>query len=279
MPNMGDRFNFVAGVSIVLCLFFLSSAFYFHGNIKNKQIQFEHNKAERVKEELDLKDRLNVLQEGLDKKIETVNLLEEEKQALSHKIENLNRERESIMTSFRGELDTFKEKNAMLRRKIADLENIPIFKRIREFSESEQRAEIKSILEEAAGTIERIQTEKSGASIKLDPIVVRKEKSDRALFEEERSQTFAAGQSTAPEKLGTILTIDRNNNLVVTSLGRKDEVKEGTRLKIFKNNQHIATAEVISARYRISAATVNDMKYKYKIEDISEGDQVRSDEV
>lgn len=281
---MQDRSNLITGVSVAVCLLFLTLALYFHSNIKKTQTQFDVKKASYTKEGLELKGRLDALQEALSNKIGSATILEDEKLELSQKIENLKKENDNILTSFRGQLDTLKKSNALLRRKIADLENTPIIKRINESLESEQSVEIKKVLEEAAGTIERIQTEKSGKSVNLEQIVVSQQDLEDTLSEGGQFEMPAGQLKAAPsagsmadnpaEKRGTILTIDKKNSLIVTSLGRKEGLKEGGRLKILKKDQHIATAEVISARYRISAATVDDIKYKYKITDIKEGDQV-----
>ncbi|MDD5174101.1 MAG: hypothetical protein PHV48_04680, partial [Candidatus Omnitrophica bacterium] len=117
---------------------------------------------------------------------------------------------------------------------------------------------IRMVLDDSLRKIELI---KEGKAVNLEPIVV---KDDNAL------QSALLDQENAQKK-GEVLSLDKKSSLVVINLGRKEGVKEGDRLRIFKDADQIAGGEVISVRYRISAAVIDDIRYKSTIDDIKEG--------
>jgi len=75
-------------------------------------------------------------------------------------------------------------------------------------------------------------------------------------------------------KRGEVISIDKNCNLVVISLGRKDGIEKDTRCRILKNGEKIAEATIIGVRYRTSAAFVDEVQFKHHISNIEPGDQI-----
>lgn len=264
---MLERHNTILSVSAGVCVLFILATFYVNSSIKKTQSIFDGKKAELVKESQELNGRLDSIQDTLNARAEEISSLEIEKKAVSDKLETLRKESERAVSSFRGEIDTLKKKNSELRKKISEIEKSPVIKRIKDYIERERNSAVKKILEETAARIERVQAEKEGRAVNLEPIVVATK--DEALL-----QPAAPAIADASARKGAVLSIDRKNNLVVVSLGRKDDLKEGSRIKIFKKDIHVASAEVINVRYRIAAAAIDDIGYKYKITDIKEGDPV-----
>lgn len=57
-------------------------------------------------------------------------------------------------------------------------------------------------------------------------------------------------------------------------LGTQDGIVKGDRCVVVKDEKVIASAEIISVRYKISAAFIDDVRYKNALTDIKEGDKV-----
>jgi hypothetical protein len=72
-------------------------------------------------------------------------------------------------------------------------------------------------------------------------------------------------------KTGKVLSVDAKDNLLVIDLGRQDDVKQGNRCIILKDEKEMASGEVISVRYNVSAVFVDDLKFNNKISNIKEG--------
>ena len=88
-----------------------------------------------------------------------------------------------------------------------------------------------------------------------------------------RPDTQAASRSKTG-KNGEILLIDKNCNLVIIDLGRREGVKEKDRLKILKDGKEIAGATIIGVRYRASAAFVDEIEHRQNIRNIQKGDEI-----
>lgn len=251
-------------------------------DVKNKEIEMDRHRASMIKDNLELKERLGAIQDLLDKKIEASGLLLEEKKELSDKIELLKKENESLIASFQGQLDTLKRKNFILRKKIFDLEESPLLKRIKRAIEEEKDAEIKSALAEAVVRIENAQSGKEPANV---PDTENGTPDGTPVDSQtDGVSNFVSISSGMPDpnkppvrdvetgKRGVVVSIDSNNKLVVISLGSRDGVDEGDRLKILKNDIEVARGAIVSTRNRLSAAAIDDIKRQYKMTDIKEGD-------
>jgi len=262
----------VSTVSILACViaFFVFSKSF--ANFKQQDIKISRYKDSLIKENVMLKSRLDLMQEVFDEKVKTISLWDEEKKTFSAKIESLKKENDGILTSFRGQLDTLKKKNAILLRKIADLENSPLLKYIRQSAQFEQDADVKKALDDAADKIEAIQSGVAPASVSPGLSAgANEEMQPTGMYGE---KAIFASQEPKPLLQSTVLSVYKKNNIVVIGLGSKDGVNEGTRIKILKKGREIATAEIVGVRYRISAAILDDVRDKYKIDDISKGDVI-----
>lgn len=258
-------------VSVVVCVisFFIFARSF--ANLKSKEIEIDRYKTSLIKDNLALKDQLDAIQDAFNRRSQAITLLEEETKEFADKIESLRKENDSILVSFRGQLDTLKKKNAILRRKVDDLENSPILKRIRDAARFEEDAEIKKALDDAASKIEAIQSGAVPAPVTSEPAAEGIEKQEPSV---QKSAPIPAVNKEETLLNGTVLSVNKENNLLVISLGTKDGVSEGDHLKVLKKGREIASAEVIGIRYRISAAIVDDIDSKYKITDIKKGDPI-----
>ena len=234
-------------------------------HLKSAEADFSTKKALFIKENMDLKDRLGLVEEKLQKETEAVT--------------SLTGENEKLKEAYDADIATLREESASLVVKIKALEERPLIQQLREAAYREEDEKLQKFLEKVLYNIVLI---KSGKSIELEPIVIaEKGTSDE---EEERFDTTTRddGGMTAIERTydtsqgerGRILSVDSKHNLVVIDVGRKDNIAENQRCIIFKEGKKIASARIISVRYKVAAAFVDELKYQYDIFSIQEGDEV-----
>ena len=263
---MQDKSRLIGVVLIAVCAFSIVIAASSFRSLKKMELEFNEKKATLVKENLELKDRIDSIQQMVAQKTESAGILDKEKKIIEDQLQSLKDENEKLISSSTGQIETLKKKNAILKKRIVTLENSPIVQRIKEAIQVEDNDSVKAVLADAVNKMEMIG---AGKSVSLEPIVVTKIRQESPSAPDKKP-TGAASPATAEGKTGVILSVDKKSNLIVINLGRKDDVKEGDRCKIFKKDREIAGAQIINIRYRISAAFIDDIKYKYTINDIAE---------
>lgn len=292
----------ILAIVCVFCIILVWSSF---SNLKKTELEFNEKKATLVKENLDLKDRLESIQDIVNKKIETAAVLEKERETVNNNLSALKEmngklsraynkininynalmaERETMLK----QLEELKKETLSLASKVSDLEKSPLIERIKEAMNNEENENIKKVLEDALHNIELI---KSGKSVNLTPIVVESKAAENKPAEEKGedegsgAEQNSTAQTAAPASAnktstpvivgqGNVVSSDSNNNLIIINLGRKDKMKEGLRCAVLKNDEEIASGEIISVRYNISAVYIDDVKYKNSISEIKEGDKI-----
>jgi hypothetical protein len=272
----------------IVCVFSLSLAFVSFQNFRKMELSFNEKKARLVKENLDLKDRIDSLQATVSKKSDSLDVFEKENQTLTSQLAHVRSEYRKILETYANQINTLRKKRVTLKKRISTLEKVSLVDYIKNSLAAQEDSNIRKVLTDALNKIELI---KEGKSVNLEPIVVTKKEEpfppQPAPPGEEISQTGQAAQPRAEEaapitataapkagRRGIILSLDRQNNLIVVNLGRRDEMKEGDRISVLKEGRQIAGAEIMSVRYRIAAAFVDDIKYGYTINEIKENDRV-----
>jgi predicted RNase H-like nuclease (RuvC/YqgF family) len=247
--------------------------------LKYMELDFNEKKALMVKESLDLRDKIENLQNTIQEKSEGLEVLEKEKEAIEQALNNLSQENRQLekmqeeadirYSQLTDEKDILEQKTSelerqygLLSRKLDELEKNPVVQKIRDAIYKEQNTEIKKVLQSALRNIELIQ---QGKVVELSPIIVASDTDPgtASLSEHETG------------KRGRVVSSDSSNNLVVVDLGRQDNISTGNECIIIQDNQEIARGEVISARHKISAVYINEIAYRYTISDIKEGDEVQ----
>jgi len=226
--------NFLMVALVILCILSIFFAISSSGRLRKVEVDFNEKKATLVKENLDLKDRLDSFQETVAKSA----LLEKEKSAIEADLKLLKEENEKIKDAYsKLELNNsalVSSKEDLLRQ-IEELEkkNIDLAKKL---TQRESKVAATQIKEERA--------------VALAPIVVK---------------------GAQQERIGKVLLVDVKNSLLVINLGSKDETKKGDRCMILKDEKEIASGTIINVRYRESAVFIEDLQYGNKIGDIKEG--------
>lgn len=275
--------NSIIIVLFLISIFSVSFALSSLNRLKKMDLEYNEKKAVLVKENLDLKDRIENLETIVKQKTDEFSGLESEKKRIEEQLQVLKSENDQLSEEYAKIQEKYekivlekksiteqskelKDKYMALIRKVETLEKNPLVQKIRDAIEKEQNREIKKVLESALQNIELIQ---SGKAVDLSPIVV---------VGSEREQRSNLKPGALKSDNGQILSIDKRNNLVVIDLGRKDNIKEGDACVILKDNQEFARGDIISTRYKISAVYINQVKYKNSISGIAVGDKVLIEE-
>ncbi len=253
-------------VLIALCILFIILAWASFQHLKKMEETFNEEKAVLIKENMSLKDTLSNIETELSEKTSAIMFLERAKESLETEIKTVKEVNRKIQGKHAEELDFLREENALLSEKISELESGSLATQIEEAIAEEPNENIRRVLEEALYKINAI---KSGNIIDLKPIVVTKKDSPDIIYEEAPSMPSVSGTTT-----GDVVSVNKKYNLIAFNLGRMDKVKEGDQCIVLKDDKEIASAEVISVRYKLSAALISDIKFRYSINDIREGDKI-----
>jgi hypothetical protein len=203
-------------------------------------------RAALLKDNDALRNQTERLRETVVEKEDALNLAEKDKKRFEEEANSLKEENEKLHGDLDEKVGGLTKKKAALKKRISKLESAPLTEWIKNIMQVQSDQKIKNIL---GDTLSKIEMVKSGKAVTLEPIEV-----------------------SAADKKGSILSIDRKNDLIVINLGSKDGLMEGDRLNIYaKDGKQVASAEIISARYTISAAFVDDMNYGTNIKSIKEG--------
>lgn len=288
MPNKNTLLVPILLVVSAVCIILAVSSL---RRLKNMELEFNEKKATLIKDNLDLKDRIQSLEEIASKKTNALVVVEKEKTELEAYLKTLREENEKLSNNYKElklsytaltskkenfvrQFEELNEKNQYLSERISELENSPLVQRIKEALPQEQNEKIKTLLENALRNIELIQ---QGRPIDLGPIVVSgkesAQKATSALSTEDLLKKTAP-VSAGNGNIGKVVSLDPKNSLLVIDLGTQDGIVKGDRCVVLKDEKVIASAEIISVRYKISAAFIDDVRYKNALTDIKEGDKV-----
>ena len=235
----------LAVISVVCVILAISSTV----RLKNTEAAFNEKQASFLKENLDLKDRLSALQESASK----YDAIEKEKLALDENLRLLKEENEKIKTLYRKLKLGFSALISARKNLVKQLMEI----------KNENIALSEKVSQLVRGPL--VPWRGKDKLVSLSPIVVK------------GKTRGSTGILSMAEKKGKVVSIDKENNLLVVDIGLKEEVKKGDRCVIIKDDQQIASGEIINVRSKMSAVFVDDLKYENKISDIKAGYEVLID--
>lgn len=161
----------------------------------------------------------------------------------------------------RRQLKSLNNRKINLERKLAELEkeNVHFESRFTEMDAllRDRMLQIDNLKKE----VEKSQTTKTTSeakeeSIELPPIIVR-------------PQTESLTSEMSPLQ-GKILALNKDNNFVIIDLGEDSGIKVGDRFQVYREDQSIATIEVVSSRKTIAACDIKKETTPIKV-----GDAVR----
>lgn len=228
------------------------------------------------------------LKEQLDKFVVEIEEIKKDKSNLELEIKNLQREREDLNRRLEYarkiadslSLDLVREKKdkqrleeelkvlksehlaAVRRLNALNEEKFNLEKKIRQIegekAKLEKQAKEATILEEKPSSeVKETQGETSFSkeSVELPPIVVR-------------SPEVSAETSVASAlNEGKVLAVNREHNFIVIDLGEEQGIKTGNLFEVYRDNQKIATVEVIQTRRNVSACDIRQQITPIKVGD------------
>lgn len=268
MENRNTLFIIVLVLIGALSVF---SALLLYRYVKKVESEYTEKEAGMIKETMDLKDRIDDMKISIGEKTKEVNAVKSEKEKLAEKIRAIEEENKKLEEKHRSHIKILETEKEELAKQIKTFKETPLAEFIRKAKDVEENESIRKVLER---TLHNIELVRSGNVVDLEPIVVSQgEEPEKAAQEAVKAPAIDAVFSSQGGA-GEILSIDKNNNLIVINLGTKDRIREGQRLSILDGAGEIASAEIISSRYRISAAFIDDIKHKHTIGDIKTGFKV-----
>ena len=241
--NGGSKIPYVAFIALLALGALLSVGLFRY--VKEVQVESEKEKAVFIKKNAELT--------SVNKK------MEKEFQSLEDSMILIESKNRVVLK----QKEALKKENIFLRKDIKAIKAKPLTKLLEEALAVESNENIKKVMQQA---IEKIDMIKSGKVVNLEPILITEK---GAALPEEPKKVIQIPVST-----GTILSIDRKNNLIAINLGEKNDVKEGERYAIFRGDKELGSAEIISVRQKVSAAVIDDIKPLHTINDIEKGDGV-----
>ena len=262
---MENKNTIFVAMSISICIFCIFFTVFLFRRVKSVEFEFNKKEASLIKETMDMRDFIEGLEETVRKKTKEISAVKAEKEKIFEKIKSIEKETEKIQKLYTEQTEKLKKEGEALQAEIKTLKEISLADVIRKTLDAEKDANIKKVLERTLHNIELIR---SGNFVDLEPIVVSEK------IEEGSVETSAEPVSLLRKNVGEILSIDRDNNLVVINLGAEDKVEEGQQVSILKDGEEIASGEIIGTRYKISAALIDNVQYRYTLSDIKRGSKV-----
>jgi hypothetical protein len=233
-------------VVIILSLALISLGLLSVVYVKKLKKDFITMRTALLKDNQFLRNQAELLQDSVNQKNEAISQLEAQKKAAEEEANSLKDASEKIRIEYSGKIDNLEKKKSALRKRIFMLEKAPLADRIKAAMQGETDKKIVNVLQD---TLDKLDAVKSGKAVTLEPIEVAQ-----------------------ADKKGVVLSVDPKNVLIVVSIGSKDGLMEGDRCKIFsKEGKEVATAEVISSRYTMSACFVDDINYGFNIKSLKQG--------
>ena len=261
MKDRNPLLLIILAIACIACIFLAWST---HKQLKNKDFEFDKEKALMIKDKLDLKDSLITMRETVNKNSATISTLEEEKISLLNSKKRLEEEKQKTVELFTEQLQTLQQENTLLTEQSEMLKQNPVIKRIAIALQGDKKETVQKALE---NLLQNLDTIHAGRQVNLAPINITK-----------TSAATPSQQKILPpsslENLGEILSVDAKHTLIIINLGRRNQIKAGDRCLIVKNGKEIATSEIISVRYRVAAAVIDGINAGYSLTDIKEGGSV-----
>jgi len=176
--------------------------------------------------------------------------------------------------SVESELKALKNEHRMAIRRINNLNgaNIALENRLQQIQT--EKNELEEKLKQTNSALERKILEIEEAKEKLVPILSSKE-SPSPQSVELPPIVVRSGETSGTEEpqkeitslSGRVLAVNKEHNFIVIDLGEEQAVKVGDTFNVYRDNQKIATVEVIQIRKNISACDIRQQSTSIKVGD------------
>lgn len=268
MENRSRLFTIVLGL---LCAISIISALFMFGQVRKVETEYVDKEAEFIRENMDMSDRLDKLKNTIGEKTAEIRKIEEKSEKLEKRIVSIAEEKDKLEKLYENQIYVLEGEKKELQNKVTALNKVSLIELIRKAKDAEENESVRKLM---GRTLQSIESIRSGKIVDLEPIVISEstalpDNKKIAMVEE------IAVPAPPPSSLGEVLSVDKKNNLIVVNFGTQNRISEGQRLLILNDGEEIASAEIISARYKISAAFIDDIRYKHTIGEIKSGFSVQ----
>lgn len=257
MDDVSNRKSLFTMILISISIFSVIFALSLFAHLKNTEKKLNKEKQSLIEENIELKNQYDSIRSTLKIKTEALENFESQRNTFMQEMEKFKKDREESVVRDTEEIELLKRENRSLKDELELLKKLSVTQAMKEALQSENNESVKKVLEDALNKIEMVR---SGKSVTLDPIVVT-----------ERPAYHDPGASVSS---GKVISVDARSNLIAIDLGRANEIREGQRCLIIKDDSEIGSAEIIRVRSKISAAFVDDIKHRYTVRDIRVGDRI-----
>ena len=247
---------------ISICVFCVFFAVFLFRHVKKVEFEFNEKEASLIKDSMDLRDLLEEVKITITEKTKEVSLVKKEKEKIIKQMKVIKEENDKLNKLYAEQIEALKKEDVTLRGELRALKELSLDELLRKALDAEEDENIKKVLER---TLHNIELVRKGDLVDLEPIIVAQEGGEKV-----RKEAALPLQKEG----GEILSVDRSNNLIVIDLGKRDKIKEGQHCAILADGEEIASGEIISARHRVSAAFIDDIKYRYTLSDVKKGSKV-----
>jgi len=227
----------------------------------NEDLERRFSYTEKLSETLSL----DLVREKNDKRTLQAYLktIKEENVAISDQLKDLR----NLKVALEKKLDKSLSEKTQLEQRMGEMEET-LKDRLSDIAEIKKDMQVVGAPEEVALTQEEAEQPqedivgskaKKSQAIELPPIVVRPE-----------GGTAKTATTAAVSLAGKIIAVNKENNFVIIDLGEDTGIKPGRKFGVYREDQKIATIEIIQTRKNISAADI-----KQTIKQINVGDIVK----
>ena len=263
MKNRNLIFELIFIAVLIVCAILTMSAY---RHFKGKAFEFDKKRAVLINKNLVLKDNVGLLEEMVSTKETMITSL----RSSVTRLERIREENQRTIDSLSTDLNSLKEQyeklskeNTFFSKQLDLLKRHPLVRTILAAFQSNNPQEAENILDSSLENLDPNATNLSEVfSGTVDMTSSQGGKTDQIAFSD---MTPLAARIT-----GSLASVDKKHSLIVIDLGKRDQIKERDFLIILKNGVELGTAEVISVRYRVSAALITRVSPGYTIDDINE---------
>jgi len=214
----------------------------------NRQLAYNQKLMDSMSQELVREKNAKIEIENSFKSIRNEN------KVLTRMLKNLN----SRKISLERKLQELEEQNSKLEKRFTEMETMLTDKTSQM---GDLRQQLDSMSEAAVVSKTEAQIEEK-QSIELPEIIVRPQPEGQPLPQET--------ETVVPSRVGKVLALNKENNFVIIDLGQNSGINPGDTFRIYRENDAIASIEVIQVRPDIAACDIKNEASTIKV-----GDTVR----
>ena len=222
----------------------------------------------------EMDDKINDLSESLDLEKSLKEAQKKENEDLREVLENENQSKEKLRTEMSKELTSAQEKVVALEAELAGAQG-----RVKELETQNQgledqikqtKSESQTKVEEPASTVPPPAMTETESPISKESVISPEEKVTEVV-EGKEVELEPIVVSSDETSLGRVLSVDKENNFLILSLGEQDGVQPGFLMSIYRGNDYLGDVKISRVQPEMSAA---DFIPPFSSQNVHKDDQV-----